>query len=107
MKLTFILILPAIIVCLPIIGFLTFYRIDKKVTRRKVIIAGILCFLVGLVTPLLATAVSAKGLSIGVPPGEFLCATGAATFLLFGYLLTFFATPILTLILSRSTERKK
>jgi len=106
MKLTFILILPAVIVCLPNIGFLTYYKFDRSLTRKKVLIDGILTLLVGLFSPWVATFVSAHGISMERQPDELVCATGAATFLFFGYLITLLATPTLTLILAMSTGKK-
>ena len=99
------LILPFIVICLPIAGYLTYYILDKTRTRKKVLLTGLIILLVGILTPWVATFIASYGIAYDLPPDEPVCATGAGFFWFIGYIATLFGTPIIGLILYFSTEK--
>ncbi len=106
MKLFLTLILPIIVLCIPIIGYLMYYKLEKAKTRKKVVLVGLAVFLVGLLTPWLATFVSLYGISHNLPSDAPNSLTGVAVFFFIGYLITLIGTPIIGIMLYFSTEKK-
>lgn len=93
MKMLLGLLLPLIIITSPLIAQIYF---GKKARRNgdlnAVIIIGIVILLAGLFTPVIATFISACGLSWNAT--EPICVIGAGSFLFFGYVATIITIPL-------------
>ena len=96
MRLFQVLILPTIIILLPCISYVIFRLIIKTKIILKILIAGVLFLLLGLLVPWIAMFISAKGLMMGMPHGG--CVTGAAIFYFFGSVVNLIGIPVLGLI---------
>ena len=96
MRLILSLILPTIIILLPCILFVLLRLIIKTNILLKILIAGVLLFILGLFVPWIALGISVQGLMIGMPQGG--CVTGASVFYFFGYIINLLGIPILGLI---------
>jgi uncharacterized BrkB/YihY/UPF0761 family membrane protein len=91
--------IPSVIILVPIV-ILGLIGIWRRRLKRIGFVLGILgCFLLGLIAPVLATAISAHGLMYNFSPDEPKCVTGAATFLFFGYLMNLIGIPLLGIVL--------
>lgn len=89
------LIVPSLIIFAPLALLALIGRGRKRIDRTSFVFVIIGCFLIGLITPIVATIVSVKGLVYNFGPDDPKCATGAAVFLLFGYLVTLTGVPLL------------
>jgi len=96
MRLFLALILPTIIILLPCILYVVFILIIKTEIIQKILIAGVLLLLLGLVVPWIAMGISIKGLTMGMPNGS--CVTGATAFYFLGYFINLIGIPALGLI---------
>ena len=89
------LILPLLIIFLPIIILAVIGKGKKQVNRMEFSVVILVCSLLALVVPILATYFSVKGLMYNFGPDEPKCVTGAGIFLFFGYLLNIIGLPII------------
>ena len=100
------LILPLIIIAIPLLGQIVFSnKAIKNNNTTLIVYIGITALVVGLFTPLLATFISLKGLLWNAEQGS--CATGAATFVFFGYIFTFITIPLTISFAFTSHSRNK
>lgn len=89
------LIIPLILILLPLLCQVYFCkRAIKKHSLNMLLIVGISTILLGLCTPILATLVSIKGLTYNTSESNQ-CVQGVETFLIFGYLISLFVSPLI------------
>ena len=99
MDILYLLVMPLVMIVLPTITqiILTRLRLKHK-TKIPIWLTFILTLVLGSVMAFAATMVSTHGFPVSDNPNEGSCATGAASFLFLGLLLTATATPIIGLV---------
>jgi len=93
------LIIPTLIILTPLTILILIGRRKKRIDRFDFGAAIIGCFLVGLIVPVVATFLSARGLAYNFGPDDPKCFTGAAVFIFFGYLLNLIGVPLVGIAL--------
>ncbi len=93
------LIIPTLIVLTPLIILIWIGRKQKKTNRKVFGLTLFMCFIFGLLVPIGAAFLSARGLAYNFGPDDPKCTSGAATFLFFGYLFNIIGVPIAVMLL--------
>ena len=93
------IVIPTLLVFSPFI-ILGLTRLSKPGTNKVQFgIAIMLCFLIGLGVPMMATMISAVGLTYNFGHDDAKCAVGAAVFFMLGYGVNLIGLPIFALLL--------
>lgn len=93
------LIIPTLTIFTPLIILILIGRRKNRIDRTDFGVAILGCFLVGLIVPIVATFLSARGLAYNFGPNDPKCVTGAAVFIFFGYLINLIGVPIAGIVL--------
>jgi uncharacterized membrane protein (DUF441 family) len=93
------LIFPTLAILTPLIILILRGRRKNRINRTSFGTAFLGCLLIGLVVPIFATYLSARGLAYNFGPDDPKCVTGAAAFIFFGYLINLIGVPITGIVL--------
>ena len=107
MRLLFGLFIPTILILAPLVLLLWVARRKPGISRADFGVAWLACFLAGLVAPIVATFLSARGLMYDFGQGAPKCVTGAAAFLIYGYLINLTGIPLAGIIYFPPKEQSK
>ena len=88
------LIIPTLTILTPLIILIWIGRKKNRIERTDFGLAILGCFLVGLIVPIVATFLSARGLAYKFEPDDPKCVTGAGVFIFFGYLINLIGIPV-------------
>ncbi len=99
LRLLFTIILPFCILIVPIVLLYAYHKTTKAKNKKDFIVVTICCILIGLMTPILSMMISIYGFKMLDGTPDPYCLTGVGSFLIFGYLITFFGIPITCIIL--------
>lgn len=92
------LVIPTLMILAPLALLLRIGQRKSRVSRTDFGVAFLGCFLAGLVVPIAATFLSARGLMYNLDPEATKCVTGAAAFLFYGYPVNLIGVPLAGII---------
>lgn len=107
LRLLFTTVLPFCILIVPIVLLWAYHKSTKVYSKQDFLVVTICCFLVGLITPILAMMVSIYGFKMPDGSPTPYCLTGAVSFIFYGYLISLFGLPITSLLLFKNPPQKK